>query len=131
MAPEAAALLAREILPEVAACRDDAFLGPLLTLQPPAGVSEWLLEDQPSPGVIRRGKLDRLALRGKDWWLLDYKTSRPEHEKDWEDFMRQEAEKYRPQLLAYREMVAKARGLAPEAIRLALYFTACRKVVQL
>jgi ATP-dependent exoDNAse (exonuclease V) beta subunit len=75
--------------------------------------------------------MDRLALRGKDWWLLDYKTSRPENKKDWEDFMRQEAEKYRPQLQAYREMAARARGLAPEAIRLALFFTASRKVVEL
>ena len=49
---------------------------------------------------------------------------------DWEDFIAQETEKYRPQLLAYREMAARAKGLRPEEIRLALYFTACRKAVE-
>ena len=51
--------------------------------------------------------------------------------KDWENFIARETEKYRPQLLAYREMTAKAKGLRPEEIRLAIYFTACRKVEEI
>jgi len=60
------------------------------------------------PGVI-----DRLAFDGNDWWLLDYKSSRPAPGEDWETFITQETAKYRPQLLAYREMAAKARKLNP------------------
>lgn len=130
LASEAALGLAPEILAEAEACRDDSFLGPLLAPDLPYAASEWLLEDQPQPGVIRRGVMDRLAFDGKVWWLLDYKTSRPEREEDWDAFIAREKEKYAPQLRAYREMAAQARGVAREAIRLGLYFTACQRVVE-
>ncbi|MGQ9687432.1 MAG: UvrD-helicase domain-containing protein [Desulfobaccales bacterium] len=126
--PEPAWTLAPDILAEVAACLQDPFLQPLLA--PEAARSEWLLEDQPAPGVIRRGRLDLLAFDGQDWWLVDFKTSRPPTGVPWDDFLRSEMEKYRPQLAAYREMIANLRGLSPQAIRPALYFTACRQAVE-
>ncbi len=129
--PEAAARLAPEILAEVGACRQDPLLARLISADLPQAVSEWLVEDQPAPGAVRRGIIDRLAFDGEHWWLLDYKSSRPTNGEDWEAFINRETEKYRPQLLAYREMAAKAKGLAPEAVRPALYFTAIRKVVEL
>ncbi len=122
--------LAPEILAELEACRRDPFLARLLDPGLQEAVSEWLLEDRPAADTIRRGKMDRLAFDGRDWWLLDYKTSRPQDHKEWEDFIRKEKEKYRPQLLAYREMAAKARGLPPEMIKLALYFTAVQRAVE-
>jgi ATP-dependent exoDNAse (exonuclease V) beta subunit len=132
LSPEAAQSLAGEVLAEAAACLADPFLARLLAPDLPEAASEWLLEDQPAPGLIRRGQIDRLVYDGRDWWILDYKTSRPAREADWDEFMQKEAEKYRPQLLAYRAMAARARGLAdPRAIRLALYFTAKRKRVEL
>jgi ATP-dependent helicase/nuclease subunit A len=128
----AAAALAGEIESELAACREDPFLATLVNPETPGGASEWLLEDQPRPGAIRRGVIDHLAFDGSNWWLLDFKTSRPGAGEDWEAFMARETEKYRPQLAAYREMAAKAKGAAsPEAVRVALYFTACRKVVEI
>jgi ATP-dependent exoDNAse (exonuclease V) beta subunit len=127
--PGLAAELAPEILAEVEACRREAFLSRVLGPDVPAW-NEWLLEDRKAPGIIRRGKIDRLVFDGENWWLLDYKTSRPPHGQAWEEFIVQETEKYRPQLLAYREMAARARGLEPpEAIRLVLYFTACQRAV--
>jgi ATP-dependent exoDNAse (exonuclease V) beta subunit len=132
MAAPAAASLAAEIQAELAACQTDPFLTALLAPDIPWVVSEWLLEDQPHPGAIRRGVIDHLAFDGHNWWLLDFKTSRPARGEDWEAFITQETEKYRPQLLAYREMAAKAQGIEPpEAIRLGIYFTACRKVVEM
>jgi ATP-dependent helicase/nuclease subunit A len=129
-APEAA-ILAAEIQAELAACQADPFLRSLLAPDIPGAASEWLLEDQPHPGAIRRGVIDRLAFDGQDWWVLDYKTSRPAMGEDWEAFIAQETEKYRPQLTAYREMAAKAKGLAsPGDIRVGIYFTACRQVVE-
>jgi ATP-dependent helicase/nuclease subunit A len=127
----AAAALAPQIQAELEACQADPFLSSLLRPDLPWAASEWLLEDQMQPGAIRRGVIDRLAFDGNDWWLLDYKTSRPAAGEDWEAFIAQETETYRPQLLAYREMVAKAKGLAsPGDIRAALYYTACRRVVE-
>jgi ATP-dependent helicase/nuclease subunit A len=127
----AAAALAPGIRAELTACLDDPFLAALLRPDLPIAASEWLLEDQPQPGTIRRGIMDRLAFDGKEWWILDYKTSRPAAGEDWDSFLVQETAKYRPQLLAYREMAAKARGIKPpEAIRLGIYFTACQRVVE-
>jgi hypothetical protein len=130
VAPETAARLAPEILAEAAACRRDPFLAGLLDQNPPPR-NEWLLEEYAGPGLIRRGQIDLWAYDGQEWWILDYKTSRPEREEDWDEFIRGEVEKYRPQLLAYREMAARFQGLAPETVRLALYFTACRRAVEL
>jgi ATP-dependent exoDNAse (exonuclease V) beta subunit len=126
-----AAALAAEIQAELAACQADPFLMALLAPDIPWAASEWLMEDQPQPGCIRRGVIDHLAFDGNDWWLLDFKTSRPARDEDWDTFLAQEAEKYRPQLMAYREMAAKAQGIEPpEAIRVGVYFTACRKMVE-
>ncbi|HZE22140.1 MAG TPA: PD-(D/E)XK nuclease family protein, partial [Desulfobaccales bacterium] len=132
MAAGEAAALAPEIQAELRACRKDPFLAALLKPDLPFAASEWLLEDQWQPGLIRRGVIDRLAFDGRDWWLLDFKTSRPAAGEDWEAFIQHETEKYRPQLLAYREMAARAREIEPPAaIRLALYFTAIQKAVEI
>ena len=111
MTAPAAAALATEIEAELAACQADPFLTSLLAPDIPWAASEWLLEDQPQPGAIRRGVIDLVAFDGRDWWLLDFKSSRPAPGEDWEAFITQETEKYRPQLLAYREMAAKAKGM--------------------
>jgi hypothetical protein len=130
--PAAARGLAPEILAELTACLQDPFLARLLKPGGPEAVSEWLLEDRAGPDTIRRGQMDLLVRDGGVWWLLDYKTSRPKDPGAWVDFIAREKEKYRPQLLAYREMAAKARGIEPpEAIRLVLYFTACQRPVEI
>jgi ATP-dependent helicase/nuclease subunit A len=128
----AAATLARVIGAELAACQADPFLAALLRPDLPEAASEWLLEDQMQPGAVRRGMIDRLVFDGSHWWLLDYKSSRPAAGEDWDAFLARETEKYRPQLTAYREMVAKAKGIdPPAAIRLGIYFTACQRVVEI
>ncbi|MFZ5450241.1 MAG: UvrD-helicase domain-containing protein [Thermodesulfobacteriota bacterium] len=132
MTPPMAASLAQEIFAELQACQADPFLAALLKPDLPWAASEWLLEDQPQPGLIRRGVIDRLAFDGKDWWLLDFKTSRPAAKEDWEEFMADEVEKYRPQLTAYREMAAEVKGLAsPARIRGGIYFTARQKFIEI
>jgi ATP-dependent helicase/nuclease subunit A len=132
MPAAAAAVLAPDLQAEIAACREDPFLAALLGPDLSEAASEWILEDQPRPGVIRRGVIDRLAFDGRHWWLLDFKSSRPGPGEEWDAFITQETDKYRPQLAAYREMAAKAKGLAsPAAIRVAIYFTACRRAVEI
>ena len=128
--PAVAAALAPELLAELEACARDHWLMRLLDPELPGAVSEWLLEDLAAPGTLRRGQIDRLGFDGENWWILDYKTSRPEKPEDWEEFINRETEKYRPQLLAYQEMAARAKGLRMEDIRLAIYFTACQRAVE-
>ncbi|AEB08116.1 UvrD-helicase domain-containing protein [Desulfobacca acetoxidans] len=120
--------LADEMLAEVKACRDDPFLAPLLDANLPVVRSEWLVEAWQDSATIRRGRLDRLVFDGYQWWLLDYKTSRPPVGIDWETFLASETDAYRPQLLAYRELAARFFQLAsPEMIQPVLYFTANRR----
>ena len=74
---------------------------------------EWLLEDRAAPEHPPRwGVMDLLVFDGEAWWLLDYKTSRPGDPGGVGRVHRPGAkEHYRPQLLAYREMAARAKGL--------------------
>jgi ATP-dependent exoDNAse (exonuclease V) beta subunit len=131
-ASEAALDLAEDILTEIQACRDDPFLAPLLASNLPVARSEWLLESWSGAGVLYRGQIDRLVFDGQQWWLIDYKTSRPAAGLEWDDFIASEANKYRPQLLAYREMAAKFFDLPdPEIIQAFLYFTGCRRPVRI
>ena len=127
----AAALdLAREILAEIRACQADPFLAPLLSPNLPVARSEWLLEAWHDGNTLYRGQIDRLVYDGRQWWLLDYKTSRPADEENWPDFIAAELKKYRPQLLAYREMAARFYQVdPPELIQTGLYFTAGRRHV--
>ncbi|MEP5569640.1 MAG: UvrD-helicase domain-containing protein [Halioglobus sp.] len=53
-------------------------------------------------------------------WVIDYKSSAPESEAVMAAFLKREADRYREQLLAYRDAVA-VRG--PEPVCCALYFT--------
>lgn len=141
--PEEALAWAQEILQEIQACQDDPFLAPLLAPDLPVARSEWLLEawEEPasgdggraaeaSPPRLFRGKIDRLVFDGREWWLLDYKTSRPGPEVTWEEFAAAEAAKYRPQMEAYRAMAAKYFDLPdPAVIKAYLYFTAAQRAV--
>ncbi len=127
--PEAAASLAGEILAEAAACLEDPFLKGLTAADELR--QEWLLEGLAGPQEVRRGRPDLLARQGDVWWLVDFKSSRPPADKAWEEFLAREAERYRPQLEAYRELAAARLGLPPASLRPVLYFTACRRLVAL
>ena len=130
--PADALALAAEILAEIRACQADPFLGPLLSPDLPVARSEWLVEAWHDGHTLYRGQIDRLVYDGRDWWLLDYKTSRPAPGVSWEDFIAAELRQYRPQLLAYREMAARFYKVEPpELINTALYFTACQRHILL
>ena len=50
--------------------------------------------------------------------MVDYKTSRPLSGKSVDEFMEREVDLYRPQLLAYKEMVANYFKVDPRSVRI-------------
>ena len=77
--------------------------------------------------TVRSGVIDRIIFDGREWFLVDYKTTPLPEETPVESFFQEQDALYRKQLLAYREMLAHARSLDPALIRLFLYFTAIQK----
>ena len=86
--------------------------------------SEWALTRvEPATGRIEDLVIDRTFVDPQTGirWLIDYKNSQPEPSQLIGDFLVQQAEVYRAQLLRYRQAL---RELAHEPLRCALYFTA-------
>ena len=124
---EAAQEMAPRILAEVVACRKEDFCAFILRGDHPFSACEWALEDQVDEHTVRSGVIDRIIFDGQKWFLVDYKTTPLPEGMTVETFLQEQADLYRGQLLAYREMLAHARSLDPALIRLFLYFTALQK----
>jgi ATP-dependent exoDNAse (exonuclease V) beta subunit len=75
--------------------------------------------------------VDRVVFDGDTWWVVDYKTSHPAAGEKAEDFLKREVAIYRPQLLAYREMLANYRKVDINSVRPVLYFTALQRKLEL
>ncbi len=131
LSPEETTPEAVDVLREAATCLADPVLARWVGKPGPEMKSEWLLEDLAAPEEVRRGRLDLLVREGDGWLLLDFKSARPPAGSSWEDFLNEEARRYRPQLLAYREMAARRLGIPPTSLKMALYFTACRRLVEM
>jgi ATP-dependent exoDNAse (exonuclease V) beta subunit len=128
--PEAK-VLAGEIIKEVQLCLQEDFFSWLLKQDHPHSYSEWSLEDLPARDKIRSGTVDRLVFDGSNWWVVDYKTSRPLSGDTVESFIERESHLYRPQLHAYGEMVANYFKVDISAVRTVLYFTGLQRKVEL
>ena len=122
--------LAEEILQEIQDCLQEDFFNWLLRKDHPQAYCEWSLEDRPAEGQIRTGIVDRVVFDGDNWWVVDYKTSRPAAGEKDEDFLEREVDIYRPQLLAYKEMVANYLNVELNAVRPVLYFTALQRKLE-
>ena len=128
----AAAALAAEILAELAACRRTPSWPPSCGPDYAPGGQRVAPGRPTPPGRHPPGRDRPPGLRRPRLVAPGLQDLPPRRGEDWEAFIARETEKYRPQLLAYREMAAKAKGIEPpEAIRLGLYFTACRRVVEM
>jgi len=124
---EAAQEMAGPILEEVSACQQESFCDYILRPDHPFSACEWALEDQADEGTVRSGTIDRIIFDGRDWLLVDYKTTPLPEGMPIETFLQEQAALYREQLSAYREMLAHARSIDPALIRPFLYFTALQK----
>ncbi|HTQ98769.1 MAG TPA: UvrD-helicase domain-containing protein [Candidatus Acidoferrum sp.] len=64
-------------------------------------------------------------------WIVDYKTATPAAGQSVENFLAQQAERYRPQLTTYRELLAVADPSTAGRCRVALYFTGLDRLHEL
>ena len=124
--PQDAAVLAQEIESEVKACQKEAFFAWLLD-RTASGRSEMTVEALKQPGVVQTGVLDFVRKDQKQWWIVDFKTSRPKEGEKETEFLEHEADHYRAQLMAYRDMLAKTIAIDPTEIKSGLYFTGLQR----
>jgi ATP-dependent exoDNAse (exonuclease V) beta subunit len=122
--------LTEEILHEVQKCVHEDFFSWLISNDHAEAYCEWSLEDHPAPGQIRTGIVDRLVFDGVHWWVVDYKTGRLLSGESVDGFIAREAQRYHPQLQAYREMVANYFKVELSSVRTVLYFTALQRKVE-
>ncbi|MFH0788678.1 MAG: UvrD-helicase domain-containing protein, partial [Pseudomonadota bacterium] len=119
----AAAEMTPRLLEEVRACQQEAFCSYILRRDHPLAASEFSLEDQVDERTLRSGIIDRLVFDGRQWFIVDYKTTPLPDDMSVVTFFKTQAALYLDQLSAYKEMLARVRLLEPAAIRLFLYFT--------
>ncbi len=127
VASNAAREMAVSILEEVSACQQEPFCANILRTDHPFCACEWALEDHPDEGTVRSGIIDRIVFDGKEWLLVDYKTTPLPEGISIETFLQEQSALYREQLLAYKEMLAYARSIDPTLIHTFLYLTALQK----
>ncbi len=129
--PAEAEAEADEIRGEAAACLADDFLSDLIYSDKWTRRMEWPLEaavrDESGRVAILSGELDLAVHDGRQWIIVDYKTGRPGPEEPVEAFVRQMTDHYRPQLTAYRTMLARRAGVGESGVRAGLYLTALRR----
>lgn len=128
---EAACRMGEAVLEEVEECLRDPWLQRFYDLPAAERWVEYALEGVHDDRTLYVGVVDLAARLEGVWWLLDFKTSRPllkdGSEEASDAFYGQEIEKYRPQLLAYREMWCRLKGAEPVGVRPVLYWTARRR----
>jgi ATP-dependent exoDNAse (exonuclease V) beta subunit len=120
---DTAMAVAQEIVDEVKACQEEPFFQWLLDRERPHGESEYAIEAIKRQGTIQTGILDFVRQDENHWWIADFKTSRPAAGQVEVEFVEQQVEYYRPQLVAYRAMLTKTKGVDVARIRMGLYFT--------
>ncbi len=125
---ESAQAVSRDVLAEVQTCTSDPWLAQFYAVSPENLKVEYALESIHAPETLLSGIIDLAAKIEGKWNLLDFKTSRPAEGESTLDFRRREMDLYRPQLLAYREMWAKLKGVREEEIEVFIYWTALRKM---
>jgi ATP-dependent exoDNAse (exonuclease V) beta subunit len=89
--------------------------------------AEWAVEDFDGQRAVRVGRFDVLLKTDDRWVLLDYKTGPPEG--DVSAWLESQKDRYRSQVTAYTQMVARALDLPQEKIQWTILFTALPRLV--
>ena len=112
-----------DILEELRRCLNDTFFRWITGTKFVWSKSEWSLESQTGTRVITSGVIDRVVFDGKDYWIVDYKTHLPRTGEPETDFIERMKEKFRPQLLEYRRLLASVIGIDKDRIHIGIYLT--------
>ncbi len=131
LSTDAASDMTAEIIKEVASTLGDPFMTGLIDKTNPEVKSEWAIEDAPGEKHIRSGVIDLAVFDGSDWWIVDFKTSRPAENEPVEKFIIREEELYRQQLEAYRSMLKRVKSAGNSIIHTGIYFTALRQWLEI
>ncbi len=119
--------IARNALSEVKSCLVDPWLQAFYSIPPDRRRIEWSADSVHERDLLYSGVIDLAAeIEGK-WSLVDFKTSKPLEGECTEDFLQREIEAYRPQILGYREILAKLTGTDPALIEAFIFWTAIKK----
>ena len=127
LSADIAAYMAPEIIEEIASTLNDPFIVRLTDITNPVIRSEWAIEDTPNEKHIRSGIIDLAVFNGSNWWIVDFKTSRPIKDESLGEFISREEERYRPQLEAYRSMIEKVESVSKSKIHIGIYLTALKQ----
>ena len=128
---ETALFLARDILYEVSLCMEEPFFKKLMDSKDTVAHSEWSIEDLTPSDKIRSGTLDFVFRDGNRYLIIDFKTSRPEPQETIDAFLKRQRDIYRPQLVAYQEMLSKVKECSCDKIMIGLYFTYLQRWYQI
>lgn len=121
---DVASRITPEIIEEVESTLKNPFIAGLIDKSNPVVRSEWAVEGTSKERYIRSGIIDLVVFDGNDWWIVDFKTSRPAKDEPIEAFMSREEELYRSQLYAYRSMLKKVESVGKSSIHMGIYLTA-------
>lgn len=124
---ETAVSMGEEIVRELMLCLEEPFFNKLMHTTHTFAHSEWSVEDFAAPGTIRSGTLDFVFRDESHYVIVDFKTSRPEPGEATDTFVRRQADIYRPQLIAYQEMLSRVRNCNSDKIITGLYFTCLQR----
>ncbi|MEA1935476.1 MAG: 3'-5' exonuclease, partial [Thermodesulfobacteriota bacterium] len=127
LSADLAAHITPEIIEEVVSTFNDPFIAGLIDKTNPVVRSEWAIEDMLKGEHIRSGIIDLAVFDGSNWWIVDFKTSRPAKDESFKEFMSREEELYRPQLEAYQSMLEKVESVGKSIIHAGIYLTALKQ----
>lgn len=122
--------VAEEILEQVHRCQQDPFFTWIMRQDFPWSASEWAVEVRGKPGVIYSGKIDRIIFDGKKYWVIDYKTNRPDIEEDEAVFIERMKREFLAQLKTYVKMVCSIKKCSQKDVISGIYLTALFKWVK-
>lgn len=88
---------------------------------------EWSIEDYDGKEKLRIGRIDLVVETENSWFIIDYKTSKPEGDLD--SWMSVQKRYYYAQLTAYKQMLMKLMNLPEEKVNCAILFTAIPKLL--
>ncbi len=122
---------AADILKELNRCSSEPFFRWIIGEDFKWSASEWSIEALTSKKTITSGIVDRVVFDGEHYWVVDYKTHRPHPGESEMEFVRRMKDRFRAQLEAYKDLVARVKQVKKNCVRTGIYLTHISKWVEI